>query len=115
VLSCIIVDDSATFLDAARRLLRRQGMTVVGVASTGAEALRLVEEQRPDVALVDIGLGAESGLELAGRLDGVRTILISTRLGQGTRAYLVQDFTILAVVAGPAVAAATALLGRLAC
>lgn len=47
-------------------------MTVAGVASTGAEALRLVAEQRPDVALVDIGLGAESGLELAGRLDGVR-------------------------------------------
>jgi DNA-binding NarL/FixJ family response regulator len=85
VLSCIIVDDSAGFLAAARRLLQRQGITVAGVATTGAEAVRLVEQVRPDVALVDIALGAESGLELVGRLEGVHTILISTRSEQDYR------------------------------
>jgi CheY-like chemotaxis protein len=70
VLRCLIVDDSPRFLDAARGLLEGQGLTVVGVASTGAEALRQVEELRPDVTLLDIDLGGESGLELARRLHG---------------------------------------------
>jgi DNA-binding NarL/FixJ family response regulator len=84
VLRCVIVDDSARFLEAARALLELEGVAVVGVASTIADALRLVDEVRPDVALVDIDLGAESGFELASRLarDGGRAphrvILIST-------------------------------------
>ena len=65
---CLIVDDSACFVDAARGLLERQGMTVVGVASTSAEALRRFEELRPDVTLVDLDLGGESGFELAEQL-----------------------------------------------
>jgi DNA-binding NarL/FixJ family response regulator len=84
VLRCVIVDDSARFLEAARALLEREGVDVVGVASTSAEALRLVDEVRPDVTLVDIDLGAESGFDLALRLarNGARApyraILIST-------------------------------------
>ena len=38
---CLIVDDSAGFVDAARGLLECEGLSVVGVASTSAEALRL--------------------------------------------------------------------------
>jgi CheY-like chemotaxis protein len=64
----LIVDDNAHFLEAARRLLERQGMTVVGVASTTLDALRRAEELRPDVTLVDIELGHESGFDLARRL-----------------------------------------------
>jgi CheY-like chemotaxis protein len=41
----------------------------VGVASTGAGALRLVEEHDPDVVLVDVDLGEESGFDLAERLS----------------------------------------------
>ena len=65
---CLIVDDSPNFLGAARRLLERRGIIVVGEASTGAEALRLVNDLRPDVTLVDINLGGESGFELAEQL-----------------------------------------------
>jgi DNA-binding NarL/FixJ family response regulator len=65
---CVIVDDSVDFIDAARRLLETDGFTVVGVASTSAEALRCAEKLRPDVTLVDINLGAESGFDLAERL-----------------------------------------------
>jgi CheY-like chemotaxis protein len=64
----LIVDDNAHFLEAARRLLEREGMTVVGVASTTIDALRRADELRPDVTLVDIELGQESGFDLARRL-----------------------------------------------
>jgi DNA-binding NarL/FixJ family response regulator len=81
-LRCLLVDDSSGFLDAARVLLERQGIDVVGVASTGDEALRLVRELQPEVALVDIDLGQESGFDLARRLARETSlrgvILIST-------------------------------------
>jgi DNA-binding NarL/FixJ family response regulator len=81
---CLIVDDSGRFLEAARMLLEREGIRVVGVASTSDEALERAESLRPDVTLVDIDLGAESGFRLARRLEGLadvvrpRVILIST-------------------------------------
>lgn len=65
---CLIVDDSETFRDAARRLLERDGLAIVGVASTIAEGLSSARELKPDVTLVDVHLGAESGFELARRL-----------------------------------------------
>ena len=65
---CLIVDDSAHFVAAARGLLEREGVAVVGVASTGADALRCFEELRPDVTLVDVHLGGESGFDVAEQL-----------------------------------------------
>jgi DNA-binding NarL/FixJ family response regulator len=81
---CLLVDDNRDFLNAARTLLEREGLTVAGVASTSADALRQAELLRPDVVLVDVSLGDESGLELARRLVAgpaheARVILISTR------------------------------------
>jgi CheY-like chemotaxis protein len=46
----------------------REGLRVVGVAATSAEALRRAEELRPEVVLVDVMLGGESGFEFARRL-----------------------------------------------
>ncbi|HEY8952321.1 MAG TPA: response regulator transcription factor [Candidatus Dormibacteraeota bacterium] len=69
MLRCLIVDDNPRFLDVARNLLELEGVTVVGLASSSAEALDRVEELRPDVTLLDIELGVESGFELARRLD----------------------------------------------
>ncbi|WP_433425023.1 response regulator [Microtetraspora malaysiensis] len=83
-LSCLIVDDSDHFKEAARRLLEADGIAVVGVASTMAEALRQTGELRPDCVLVDIDLGEESGFDLARLLTDVTAggppyvILIST-------------------------------------
>ena len=98
-LRSLLVDDNAHFLAAARDLLEREGVEVVGVASSAAEALRLAAELRPDVALVDIDLGHESGLDLAQKLaagDGQRprVVLIS--------AYSENDFADL-IAASPAV------------
>ena len=79
---CLIVDDNASFLEAAKNLLEREGFDVVGVASTAADALQQVETLRPEVALVDIMLGSESGFDLSRRLTeadrNLTVILIST-------------------------------------
>ena len=85
---CLIVDDSASFLAAACRVLEGEKIDVVGVASTIADAIRCFQTLRPDVTLIDIDLGGESGLELAERLHQtgspvpVRVILISTHAKQ---------------------------------
>jgi len=65
---CLIVDDSPRFAQAATELLDDEGIDVVGVAAGGEEALRLARELHPDLALVDIDLGQESGLDVASRL-----------------------------------------------
>lgn len=62
---CLIVDDNDAFLASATRLLEAQGLRVVGVASSGEEAARLVRKLRPDVALVDMELDGETGPEVA--------------------------------------------------
>jgi DNA-binding NarL/FixJ family response regulator len=83
-LGVLIVDDNSLFLEAARDRLERDGLRVVGVATTSAEALRRAEELRPDVVLVDVMLGNESGFDLVRLLTaqhrdgGPAVILIST-------------------------------------
>jgi CheY-like chemotaxis protein len=87
---CLIVDDNHDFLRAASDLLEREGITVVGIASTGAEAARACRELKPDVVLLDIDLGEETGLDVSHQLAGLdgpglpRVILIS--------AYSADDF-----------------------
>ena len=83
MLGVLIVDDSKSFLDAARDLLESQGLRVVGLATNSAEALRQSAELYPEVMLIDITLSGESGFELARRLVEQRqgaavVILIST-------------------------------------
>jgi DNA-binding NarL/FixJ family response regulator len=82
---CLIVDDNTSFREEIRALLVEQGLDVVGGAGSAADAHRQIAELRPDVALIDIDLGGESGLELARQLrkeprDGAKphVILIST-------------------------------------
>ena len=83
-LRCVIVDDSLPYLDAATERLEEDGLTVVGVAQTTDEALRQVRELVPDVVLVDVALGKESGFELARRLAAAGSkqptvVMISTQ------------------------------------
>jgi DNA-binding NarL/FixJ family response regulator len=84
-LRCLIVDDNQAFLEAARVLLEREGLTIAGTASNSAEALQKADALKPDVVLVDLMLGKESGFDLArllvedGHAGGSTVILISTR------------------------------------
>jgi DNA-binding NarL/FixJ family response regulator len=80
-MTCLIVDDTTRFLELATSLLERHGIDVVGTAQSAAEGLSLAAELRPDVVLVDIDLGGDSGFELARDLanaDGSSVILISS-------------------------------------
>ena len=80
----MIVDDSEQFLAVARDHLSRGGLDVVATATNQQDALEQVEEVRPDVVLVDINLGVESGVDLTRRLVDrfpdlrSRIVLIST-------------------------------------
>jgi DNA-binding NarL/FixJ family response regulator len=65
---CLIVDDNTSFREEMGALLSEQGVDVVGGAGTAADARRQITELRPDVALIDIDLGGESGLELVREL-----------------------------------------------
>jgi CheY-like chemotaxis protein len=69
-LRCVILDDDEAFLTAARVLLARDGLAVAGVATSSVEAIECVGALRPDVVLVDIRLGQESGFDAAGGLPG---------------------------------------------
>ena len=81
---CLIVDDSARFGDEARSLLEQDGVSVVGFATSGDQAVRLAKELGPDLALVDISLGTESGFDVARRLADIpnsappKVIFVST-------------------------------------
>jgi len=80
--TCLLVDDSEEFLASATRLLDSQGVDVVASVKTGGEAVRLAKTLAPDVALVDIQLGDEDGIELTRELDdhapSTRVVLISS-------------------------------------
>jgi len=80
LMRCLLVDDNRAFLETARGILEAQGVTVAGIASSTAEALRQADALRPDVAVVDIGLGTENGFDLARDLVvyGICVIMTST-------------------------------------
>ena len=110
-LRCLIVDDNPHFLQAARALLEQEGLQIVGVASTGAEALVRVAELHPDVTLVDVDLGETSGFELTRRLgnyphlDAGHLILISVQ-AEDDLADLIEASPAIGFVGKPALSAA---------
>ena len=79
-LRCLIVDDHAPFVAAARKILEGDELTVLGAAATAAEALEQADHLAPNVILIDIDLGSDSGLDvardLAGRADGVSPLIV---------------------------------------
>jgi DNA-binding NarL/FixJ family response regulator len=84
----LIVDDHAGFRATARRMLERDGWTVIGEAVDGASALTAVSALRPDVVLLDIGLPDVDGFgvaeRLASRTDGGPAIVLVSSRDRGT-------------------------------
>jgi CheY-like chemotaxis protein len=67
--SILIVEDEALIAANIEEVLEESGFRVAGVASSALEALSIADEQRPQLALVDIRLSGDmDGIELACRL-----------------------------------------------
>jgi two-component system, NarL family, nitrate/nitrite response regulator NarL len=84
-LRVLLVDDSEQFLGAATSRLGRNGLEIVGTATSSTSAREQVSTLEPDVVLVDVGLGEENGFELVVDLVNTfphlasRVVLISSR------------------------------------
>jgi chemosensory pili system protein ChpA (sensor histidine kinase/response regulator) len=85
--TCVmVVDDSVTVRKVTSRLLERQGMDVI-VAKDGVEAIALLQEQRPDIMLLDIEMPRMDGFEVArqvrrnDRLARIPIVMVSSRTG----------------------------------
>ena len=95
----VVADDQAPFRRAARSVLEAAaGFQLVGEATSGEEAVVLVDSLRPDLVLMDINMtgigGIEAAQSIAAAHPGTMTILVST--------YREEDLPLQAQVCGAA-------------
>lgn len=104
-ISIFVADDHAVVREGTRRLLEREpDMDLVGEAADGEEALRLINELQPDVAIVDIAMPKMTGIELTRQVKvsqpGVAILILSAYdndeyvfalLEAGAAGYLLKD------------------------
>jgi DNA-binding NarL/FixJ family response regulator len=101
----IIVDDQTIVREGLVLLLQLlPGIEVAGAAASGAEALRMVATERPDVVLMDLRMPKMDGVEATRRIRGeypdVQVVVLTTysddetvfaALRAGARGYLTKD------------------------
>ena len=105
-LRLVLIEDHQALREGLQLLLGREGFEVLGAAGSAEEGRTLVERLAPDVALIDIALGEESGIELTARLidaDPERRIVLYTGsneiellikgLDSGARGYALKEGT----------------------
>jgi len=76
-ITCVIADDHPPVLGFLSRYLSNNEITITASTSDGEEALRKIEQTRPDVAVLDARMPRLSGLEVLCRLAGLD---VSTRV-----------------------------------
>ena len=81
--SVFLADDEPLVRAGLRALLERQGLTVTGEAANGAEALKEVRRDRPDVVLMDVRMPVMDGIEATRRLlaelpDPPKVLVVTT-------------------------------------
>jgi DNA-binding NarL/FixJ family response regulator len=105
-LRLVLIEDHEALREGLELLLGREGCEVVGTAGTAGEGRELIERLEPDVSLVDIRLGEESGIDLTRQLlasDADRRVVLYTGssdvellvsgLDSGARGYALKDGT----------------------
>jgi DNA-binding NarL/FixJ family response regulator len=104
-LRVVIVDDHPIVRKGLTELINHESdMTVCGESDTVADGLERIRRERPGVAIVDLSLGAESGLTLVKQLDAllpdVRVLVLSMHdealhaervLAAGARGYIMKQ------------------------
>jgi chemosensory pili system protein ChpA (sensor histidine kinase/response regulator) len=91
----LVVDDSITVRRVTQRLLERNGMRVV-TAKDGLEAVSVLQDEVPDVILLDIEMPRMDGYEVAShvrndvRLKDVPIVMITSRVGEKHRARAIE-------------------------
>jgi DNA-binding NarL/FixJ family response regulator len=88
----VLADDHPIVLDGLRNLVRAEAdFELVGEASGGLAALKVIRERRPDVAVLDISMPELNGIvlsrRLAGEMPGLRVLVLTLH---EDRAYLNQ-------------------------
>ncbi len=76
----ILADDHAMLRDALKVLLEKHGMTVVGEAENGAQAVQLARTARPHLMVMDLSMPVMNGIEAASEIQkelGIPTILLT--------------------------------------
>ena len=102
----LLADDHGIVRRGLRGLVEQAGLSVVAEAADGLEAIRLIEEHRPDLVIMDIGMPRLNGIEVAARSQKLdrppRVVILSMHadesyiiraLAAGARAYLLKDAT----------------------
>lgn len=110
VLRVLLVDDHTLFRAGVRTLIERYlGACITAECETGAEALAAIALEETDVALIDISLRGEDGIELARRIvvafgGRVRCVMLSMHLSADyvVRAFAAGALGYVAKDAGPA-------------
>ncbi len=83
----LIVDDAAFMRSMIRDILTKNGFEVAGEAGNGNEAIRLYDEQKPDLVTMDIVMPLKSGIEATREIIAKypdAQIVICSALGQET-------------------------------
>ncbi len=88
----VLADDHPIVLDGLRNLIRAEpDFELVGEAASGLNALKIIREQRPDVAVLDISMPELNGIVLSRRLAGeMPTLRLLILTLHEDRAYLNQ-------------------------
>jgi DNA-binding NarL/FixJ family response regulator len=105
-LRLVLIEDHQALREGLELLLGRDGIEVLGTAGNAGDGRELVERLAPDVSVIDIRLGEDSGIELTAQLidaDPERRIVLYTGsneiellikgLDSGARGYALKEGT----------------------